>query len=117
MSMINKEIMLRGEAARQEKELRVLQKSCLATIKDQISELLREQIQVSKNGTYEEYVSGVMTPDEYRKRVDKLNQQAELPAGQLHDRQERLSVLEEELERMNVDMKQIIRYSHMEKLI
>ena len=35
---------------------------------------------------------------------------------QIHDSQEELSVLEGELERMDVDMKQIIRYSHMKKL-
>ena len=82
-----------------------------------IPDLQREQerIQFSKDGAYKEYVSGGMTPDEYRNRADELDQQAELLSEQIHDSQEELSVLEEELERMNADMKQIIRYFHYEE--
>lgn len=118
LTMIHKELMFRGEAGSQGKGFRALRKSRLSVIKNQISDLKRgqEQIQASKDGAYEEYVSGGMTPDEYRKRANELNQQAELLSEQLHEWQGELSVLEEELERVDADMKQIIRYSHMEKL-
>lgn len=118
LTMIYKELMSRGEADSQEKGLRTLQKSRLAAIKNHILDLRQkqEQILVFKDEAYEEYVSGGMAPDEYRGRVNDLNQQEELLSEQLHDKREKLSVLDEELERMEADMKQIIRYSHMEKL-
>lgn len=118
LAVINKELMLRGKAAGQEKCLRTLQKSRLGTIKNQISGLKREQeqTQFSKGRAYEEYAAGGMMPDEYRKRADELNRQAERISGQIHDRRKQLLILETEMERLDTDMKQIIRYSHMEEL-
>lgn len=89
-----------------------------AAIKDQIAVLQREQKQmdVSKDEVYQEYVSGRITSEEYRARADELARQMGLLSGQLRERQEKLFVLEEEQEKFDTDMKQIIRYSHMEEL-
>lgn len=57
-----------------------------------------------------------MTPEEYRREADGLDQQAGLLKRQIHDGEEVILKLEEECERLEADMKQVIRFSHMEKL-
>lgn len=118
LTMINKELMVRGETVRQEKSLQMLLGNKFAAIKDQIADLQREknQMDVSKDEVYQEYASGKITPEEYRARADELDRQTGLLSGQLRERQEKLFVLEEEQEKLEADMKQIIRYSHMEEL-
>ena len=100
------------------KSLKMFLGKNFADKKKHITALQREQKQmdVSKDEVYQEYVSGRITPEEYRARADELNRQTELLSGQLHERQEKLFVLEEEQEKLKADMKQIIRYSHMEGL-
>ena len=63
----------------------------------------------SKEALYERYAAGGMTPEEYRREADRLDQQAGLLKRQIHDGEEVILKLEE-------DMKQVIRFSHMEKL-
>ena len=65
---------------------------------------------------YESYAAGSMKPEEYRKEADRLEQQTVLLGRQIHDGEEEILKLEEECERLEADMKQVIRYSHMEKL-
>lgn len=118
LTMINKELMVRGETVRQEKSLQMLLGDKFAAIEDQIAALQRErkQMDVSKDEVYQEYVSGRITPKEYRARADELDRQTGLLSGQLRERQEKLFVLEEEQKKLEADMKQIIRYLHMEEL-
>lgn len=118
LTMLNRELMVRGEAARQKERLGALKGGQIAAVKDKLKDLHREQEQVkdSKDEAYEEYAAGSIAPEEYRAKADELNRQTELLSGQLHKWQEKLFVLEEEQEKLNADMKQIIRYSHMEEL-
>ena len=113
LTMINKELMVRGETVRQEKSLQMLLGNKFAAIKDQIADLQREknQMDVSKDEVYQEYASGKITPEEYRARADELDRQTGLLSGQLRERQEKLFVLEEEQEKLEADMKQIDRKS------
>ena len=57
-----------------------------------------------------------MTPEEYRREADGMDQQDGLLKRQIYDGEEEILKLEEECERLEADMKQVIRYSHMEKL-
>ena len=118
LSMINKELMMRGEAAVQEKSLRMFQKARIMEIRKQLENLHQKKKQAmdSKEALYERYAAGGMTPEEYRREADGLDQQAGLLKRQIHDGEEEILKLEEECERLEADMKQVIRYSHMEKL-
>lgn len=118
LSMINKELMLRGDAAEQEKSLNMFQKSQSVEIRKQLQNLHREKklAQDLKEVIYEKYAVGALTPKEYRREADKLEQQADLLKQKIHDGEEELLQLKEERERLKTDMKQVIRYSHMEKL-
>ncbi len=118
LTRINKELMMRGEAAEQKKSLGMLQKSRIREIRKKLEELQQEKknAQDSKETLYESYAAGDMTPEEYRREADRLNQQAALLDQQVHDREEELLRLEAEKERLEEDMKLVIRYSHMEEL-
>lgn len=118
LTMANKELMRRGEAAGQEKGLSAFQKSRIKEIRKQLEILHQEkkQAQDSKETLYERYAAGGITPEEYRREADGLDGQAASFDRQIRDREEELLRLEEECERLEADMKQVIRYSHMEEL-
>lgn len=118
LTRINKELMVRGEAAGQEKNLHMFQKSRIAETKKKLEALHQDkkQTQDSKVALYESYADGGMAPEDYRKEADRLNRQAVLLGKQIHDGEEGLFKLEAENERLEEDMRQVIRYSHMEKL-
>ena len=118
LTMLNKELMIRGEAVRQKKNLKSLKECQLAAVKDKLKNLQREQelVKDSKDGAYEEYAAGSITPEEYRGKMDKLDRQMELLSGQLREWQEKCLELEDEQAKLDTDMRQIIRYSHIEQL-
>lgn len=118
LTRINKELMMRGEAAGQEKNLHMFQQSRIAEIKKKLKDLHqgKKQEQDIKVALYESYADGDMAPEEYRREADGLEQRAILLSQQIHDGEEELLRLEAENERLDEDMKLVIRYSHMEKL-
>ncbi len=118
LAMINKELMMRGEAAGQEKNLHMFQKARIMEMRKQLETLHQErkQAQDSKEALYEQYAAGGMAPEEYRREADGLDQQTNILKRQIHDGEEEILKLEEECERLEADMKQVIRYSHMEEL-
>ena len=118
LPMLNKELMIRGEAVRQKKNLKSLKECQLVAVKDELKDLQREQelVKDSKDGAYEEYATGSITPEEYQGKMDKLDHQMELLSGQLREWQEKCLELEDEQEKLDTDMRQIIRYTHIEEL-
>lgn len=118
LTRINKELMVRGEAAGQEKKLHAFQKVRSIEIKKHLETLHQEkkQAQDSKVALYESYAAGGMTPEEYRKEADRLDQKVALSGSQIHDSEEELLRLEEERKSLEADMKLVIRFFHMEEL-
>ena len=96
----------------------MFQKSRIAEIKKKLEAMYhdKKQAQDSKVALYESYADGGMAPEEYRKEADRLDQQVVLLSQQIYDGEEELFKLEAENEKLEEDMKQVIRYSHMEKL-
>ena len=118
LTRINKELMARGEAAGREKSLNAFQRFRIMEIKKKLETLRMEkkQAQDSKETLYESYASGSMTPEEYRKEADRLDEQVVLVGRQMREREEELIRLEEESEKLEADMRLVLRFSHMEKL-
>ncbi len=118
LSMLSKELMLRGEAAKQAESLAQLQKSEMRVIKDKISSMCMEKKQAenSKSILYERYALGEMTQEEYRKRADEAADKAEALSGQMKACMEDISRLSAEQEKLQADMRQVMRFSHMESL-
>ena len=96
----------------------MLHKNQLVAIKNQMADLQREQkqAQASKDEVYEKYATGRITPEKYWGRADELSHQVERLSEQMNEWQEKFFELKEEQEKIDADMKQIIRYSHMEEL-
>lgn len=115
--MLNKELLVRGEAEEQEKFLHVFQKSRIAAIRRQLNALDKEKRQMlsSKDALYEEYAAGRISAEEYRQKADKLDSQEELLDGKMRGQREKIVHLEEEDKMPGADMKQVIRYSCMEE--
>ncbi len=118
MTMVNKELMLRGNATKQVVAVADFQKSHIVAAKRELKGLRSElrRVQASKDAFYESYASGGMAPGKYRQSADEMSGQMDSLIKQINCRQEQLSCLEEEVGKLEEDMKKIIRYSHIGEL-
>ncbi len=118
LSMINRELALRGEAAKQAADLGQLQKSRITELEKKLKKLNLEkkQAEAVRDALYEKYALGEMDQNAYRKAADAKDREAEGVSEQIKACQEDISLLREEQEKLQADMKQVIRYSHMEEL-
>ena len=118
LTMINKELMLRGKAEEQEKCLNSFQKSRIVEMRKRLEALHQEKkkVQYAKEALYESYAIGSLTPEEYRREADRLEEQADVLNRQSHDGKEGLLRPEEEGEWIGLDGKRVVRDFHMEKL-
>lgn len=118
LSMINKELMLRGEAARQAESLAEIRKAKLKDIKDKISSLCieKKRIEDSRCILYEKYALGEILQEEYRKSASEAADRAEMLSGQIKACGKEADRLSEEQEKLQADMRQVIRFSHIESI-
>lgn len=116
--MLNKELMLRGNAVKQKQNLTSFQKAGIISLKKKQEEY-RSEIKLArakKDELYEKYALGGLTSEGYQKRADELAEQISLLSVKGDDTASKLAVLESEYQKAEEDMKQIIRYSHIETL-
>ena len=118
LTMINKELMLRGEAAQQAESLAGLKKAAMRDIKDKISSLCIEKKQAddSRCILYEKYALGEISQGEYQKSVREAAGEEEKLSDQIKVYTKEAERLSEEQEKLQADMRQVIRFSHMESL-
>lgn len=118
LSMLNRELILRGEAAGQAEGLGQFRKARADDLENKLRSLCLEKKQAedSRDALYEEYALGKMTQEEYRKEADEAANGTVSLSVQIKNCQEEIRTLRDEQERLQADMKQIIRYSHMEEL-
>ncbi len=116
--MLNKELMLRGNAVKEKETLFSFQKSGIRLLKKKLEENRQElkKLQTEKDTLYEEYTSGTLPAAAYRRKADELTEQMKFLSADRKREAERLACLEEEFQKTEEDMKQIIRYSHIEEL-
>lgn len=79
-------------------------------------EALQRQLQAEKDTLYEKYALEHKAPEEYKRKNSSLTEQIASLSVEIAKRQEELEVVEADNQRIAEDMKQIIRYSHMEEL-
>lgn len=116
--MLNKELMLRGNAVKQKQNLTSFQKAGIISLKKKQEEY-RSEIKLArakKDELYEKYALGGITSEEYQKRADELAEHIVLLSVKGDDTASKLAALESEYQKAEEDMKQIIRYSHIETL-
>ena len=117
LTMLNRELMVRGDAAKENQSLVSFQKSCIARLEKKITECRgrKKQLQAEADALYESYAFGTMQAVSYRRKADGIKEQiASLSAEEKHGKE--LEQLQEEYRRTEEDMKQVIRYSHLEVL-
>ncbi len=116
--MLNKELMLRGNAVKEKETLFSFQKSGIRLLKKKLEENRQElkKLQTEKDTLYEEYTSGTLPAAAYRRKADELTEQMKFLSADRKREAKRLACLEEEFQKTEEDMKQIIRYSHIEEL-
>ncbi len=116
--MLNKELMLRGDAVKQNQKLTSFQKSGIASLKRKLENYQSEmkQARAKKDNLYEQYTLSGLTKEAYQSDANELAEQITLLSVKIEETAGKLAVMESEYQKAEEDMKQIIRYSHIEKL-
>ena len=118
LTLLNKELLRRGDLLRQRGNLEQFQKQALEGLARKARQYRKQyhEMQKEKDSLYESYADGQMDAEEYRRRADQLDGQMEELAGKKKAVETEHDRVEEETGKDIHDMKQIIRYSHLEEL-
>ena len=118
LTMLNRELMLRGDAARENQSLVSFQKSCIAGLEKKMAECRnrKKQLQTEADTLYEDYALGGLQAESYRQRADSIKEQLSLLQAEEEGHGKELEQVREDCRRTEEDMKQVIRYSHLEVL-
>lgn len=118
LTLLDRELMRRGDQIRQRRALEQFQKENLERLAGRGRECRKEyhDMQRERDSLYESYAFGQMDAREYRSRADRLTARMEELSGRIQEVEEEHGQMEEETNRDKQDMKQIIRYSHLETL-
>ncbi len=118
LSMLVKELRLRGDAEKQKESLRSFQKACIEKLEKELTENRnqRELLSQEKADLYESYALGEMDAVSYRNKAERLAEQSSLLSGRERELLEEFEGISEEFRKEDEDMRQIIKFSRMEKL-
>lgn len=118
LTMLNRELMVRGDAAKGNSNLVSFQKTCIARLKEKISECRdrKKQLQAEADSLYENYALETMQATAYRQKADGIKEQIALLTAEEEKHGKELEQLREECCRTEDDMKLVLRYSHLEVL-
>ena len=118
LTMLSRELMVRGDAAKENRNLVSFQKSCITRLEKKITEgrSRKKQLQAEADALYESYALGTVQAASYRQKADGITEQVALLAAEEETCGKELERLREEYRRAEEDMKQVIRYSHLEVL-
>ena len=116
--MLNKELMLRGNAMRQKENLFSFQKAGIHALKRKLDGYRQEKkkVQAEKDALYKKYALKKLPVAEYQRKAMELTERISSLSVLEEETIEKLTRLEDECQKAETDMKQIIRYSHIEEL-
>jgi len=118
LTMLNRELMQRGNAMRQRESLAAFQAAAIDSLEKEIAGYRAEkkEAQGEKDMLYERYAAGELSAASYREHADALAGRISKLSAEEQEAAGELSRLEEEYRKLEEDMKQIIRYAHLEEL-
>lgn len=118
LMMLNKELMLRGNAMKQKENLSLFQRAGIQSLKKKLEECRQEikLVQAEKDILYEKYALRQLDGKVYQKRAGELTERLSSLFIKKDEETMKLAALESEYQKAEEDMKQIIRYSHIEEL-
>lgn len=118
LTLLTKELMCRGDLLRQRGNLEQFQKEALEGLARKAREYKKQyhDMQKEEHSLYENYADSQMDAEEYRSRADQLAGQMEELSDKIKATEAEYDRVEEETNKDKQDMKQIIRFSHLEEL-
>ena len=118
LTMLTRELMVRGDAAKENQSLVSFRKSCIARLERKLAECRsrKKQLQAEADALYESYALGAVQAVSYRQKADSIKEQISLLSAEEEKHGRELEQRKEECRRSEEDMKQVIRYSHLEML-
>ena len=118
LTMLNRELMVRGNAVKESQSLACFQKSYIAELEKKTAECQnrKKQLQVEEGILYERYALGTLQAALYRQKADSIKEQLSRLLAEEERYGKELEQVREEYSRTEEDMKQVIRYSHLEVL-
>lgn len=118
LNRLCRELLHRGNAMKDGRSLEEYQKSAMENIKSRMKEyrIKCDSMQREKDTLYERYFEKKITAEESRSKSDGLMEQKNSLTEQLDTLQLQYQKIEEEYDRYNKSMKQIVRFAHMEEL-
>lgn len=118
MLMLNKELMLRGNAVKQKQSLISSQMAQMASLKKEMEKYHSEmkQARAKRDSLYEQYALKSISKEAYQNDTNELAEKTAILSGRIDETAGKLEKMECEYRKTEEDMKQIIRYSHIEKL-
>ena len=116
--MLNKELMLRGNAMKQKENLFSFQEAGICALRKKLDECRQDkkQAQAEKDALYEKYALNELSAVEYQNNSEELTERLSSLSVLEEETAEKLAGFEEEYRKTEEDMRQIIRYSHIEVL-
>ena len=118
LTMLNRELMVRGDAIKEKQNLASFQKSCIAGLEKKTADCRnrKKQLQAEADTLYESYAFGTLQGASYRQMADSIKEQIFRLSAEEKRHGAELERIREEYSRTEEDMKQIIRYSHLKAL-
>ncbi len=118
LTVLNKELTVRGDAAKESRNLVSFRKSCIVSLEKKITQCRgrKKQLQAEAEAFYESYALGTLQAAAYRQKADSIKEQASLLTAEEEKHRKELERLREECRRTEEDRKQVIRYSPLEAL-
>lgn len=118
LTELYRELMRRGDLIKQRESLEQFQKEELNRLKKELNDYWTQyrSLQAEKDRLYESYAEKQIEAGEYRSRADGIALQMQELSGKIEETELASNRLKEEYDRPKLDMKEIIRFSQMEKL-
>ncbi len=116
--MINKELMLRGNAMKQRENLCSLQQSGIHVLKKRLEEYKQEErrVQAGKDDLYERYALTKLTVAEYQRKAEELSEKLSSLSAEEENAAGKLARLQSEYQKAEGDREQTVRCFHIEEL-
>lgn len=118
LTELYRELMHRGDLIKQRESLEQFQKEELSRLNKELGNyrMQYQSLQTEKDTLYESYAVKQIGAGEYRSRADEIDLQMQELSCKIEEAELAFSRLTEEYRRPKQDMKEIIRFSQMEKL-
>lgn len=116
--VLNLELLKRGDPKVQREALERFQGNCLESVESRYRERRKQcrQIQIERDGLYEQYAAGDITAETYRRLSDQWQEELLVLEEEIRELSREYDLAKEECRAKKQDIKQIARYCHMETL-